>query len=177
MQKLQSLTVTFNTSDPLHLAPAVSSGTWWMASHDWAQFCLNGLLTHALQSLQHWTPYSLDLCHLPAVITFAQYPPCLCLGRSPRPSSLDLDALSLDVAVVQLLSTARLFETPWTAVCWTSLPFTTSWSLLELRSIESVMLSNPVLIFSSLTYLQTHEVQLILASYPGSCVFFLPFWD
>lgn len=37
-------------------------------------------------------------------------PPCLCLGRSPRPSSLDLDALSLDVAVVQLLSTVQLFE-------------------------------------------------------------------
>ena len=135
-----------------------------------------------LFSLQHWTPYPLDLCHLPAVTTFAQHLPWLCLGRSPRPSSLDLDALSLDVAVVQLLSTVWHFETPWTVICWTCLYFTISWSLLELMSIELVMLSNPVLTFSSLTYLQTHDfvyllpVQLILASYPGSCVFFQPFW-
>lgn len=50
MQKLHSLTGTFNTSDPLHLAPVKSSGTGEWLSHDWAQSCLNGLLTHALQS-------------------------------------------------------------------------------------------------------------------------------
>ena len=32
--------------------------------------------------------------------------------------------------------------TPWTAVCHASLPFTISWSLFKLMSIESVMPSN-----------------------------------
>ena len=32
--------------------------------------------------------------------------------------------------------------TPWTAACQASLPFTTSWSLLKLISIESMMLFN-----------------------------------
>ena len=43
------------------------------------------------------------------------------------------------VVVVQLLSHAQLFETPWTAACQASLSFTVSWSLLKFMSIESVM--------------------------------------
>ena len=46
------------------------------------------------------------------------------------------------IAVVQLLSHVWLFVTPWTAACQASLSFTTSWSLLKLMSIESVMASN-----------------------------------
>ena len=42
-------------------------------------------------------------------------------------------------AVVQLLSHVRLFTTPWTAACQTSLSFIDSWDLLKLISIESVM--------------------------------------
>ena len=40
---------------------------------------------------------------------------------------------------VQLLSHVRLFVIPWTAACQASLSFTSSWSLLKLMSIESVM--------------------------------------
>ena len=43
---------------------------------------------------------------------------------------------------VQLLSHVRLFSTPWTAACQTSLSITNSWSLLKLMFIESVMPSN-----------------------------------
>ena len=34
------------------------------------------------------------------------------------------------------------FVTPWTAACQASLSFTISWSLFKLKSIESVMPSN-----------------------------------
>ena len=53
--------------------------------------------------------------------------------------------LSLDLfhwTVVQSLSLVRFFVTPWTAACQASLPFTISWSLLKLMSIESVMPTN-----------------------------------
>ena len=43
---------------------------------------------------------------------------------------------------VQSLSHIRLFVTPWTAACQTSLSITSSQSLLKLMSIESVIPSN-----------------------------------
>ena len=47
---------------------------------------------------------------------------------------------------VQLLSCVRLFATPWTAAHQASLSITNSQSLLKLMSIESVMLSNHLII-------------------------------
>ena len=44
--------------------------------------------------------------------------------------------------VVHLLSHAQLFITLWTAACQAPLSFTVSWSLLRFMSIESMMLSN-----------------------------------
>ena len=46
------------------------------------------------------------------------------------------------VAIVQLLSDVQLFKISWTAACQAFPSFTISWSLLKLKSIESVMLSN-----------------------------------
>ena len=43
---------------------------------------------------------------------------------------------------VQSLSCVRLFATPWTAACQASLSITNRWSPPKLMSIESVMLSN-----------------------------------
>ena len=48
--------------------------------------------------------------------------------------------------VVQWLSRVRLFVTPWTATCQASQSFTISQSLLKLRSIESVMPSNHLIL-------------------------------
>ena len=56
---------------------------------------------------------------------FALYPNCL-----------------KSLVVTQSLSHVQLFVTPWTAACQASLPFTISWSLLKLMSIESVMPPN-----------------------------------
>ena len=47
---------------------------------------------------------------------------------------------------VQLLSCVWLFATPWTAARQVSLSITNSWSLLKLMSIESVMLSNHLIL-------------------------------
>ena len=46
----------------------------------------------------------------------------------------------------QLLSHVQLFGTPWTAAHQASLSFTIAWSLLKLMSIESVMLSNHLIL-------------------------------
>ena len=50
------------------------------------------------------------------------------------------------VVFVQSLSCAWLFVTPWTAVHQGSLLFAVSWSLLRSMSIESVMLSNHLIL-------------------------------
>ena len=42
--------------------------------------------------------------------------------------------------------------TPWTAACQASLSFTISWSLLKLRSIDSMMLSNHLILYCSLLH-------------------------
>ena len=50
------------------------------------------------------------------------------------------------VVVVPSLSPVRLFAAPWTATQQASMSFTTSQSLLELMSIESMMPSNPLIL-------------------------------
>ena len=50
------------------------------------------------------------------------------------------------VVVVQSLRRVRLFVTPWTAAQQASLSFAISRSLLKLMSIESVMLSNHLIL-------------------------------
>ena len=47
---------------------------------------------------------------------------------------------------VQSLSCVILFVTPWTAAVLASLSFTNSWSLYKLMSMESVMLSNHLML-------------------------------
>ena len=55
--------------------------------------------------------------------------------------------------VVQLLSHLRLFVTAWTAACQAPLSSTISQSLLKFMSIESVMLSNHLILSYSLLLL------------------------
>ena len=56
------------------------------------------------------------------------------------------------IVVVLLLSHVRLFPSPWTAACRTSLSFTISWSLLKLIPTESVILSNHLILCCSLLH-------------------------
>ena len=70
--------------------------------------------------------------------------------------SLSIMPLGSIFIVVQSLSCVRLFATPWTAACQASLSFTVSQSLLKLMSIESLMLSNHLILLpSSLFCLQS----------------------
>ena len=66
------------------------------------------------------------------------------LGISERAGNQDL-IFSVSF-VVQLLNPFRLFATPWTAACQASLSFTIPQSVLRLVSIESVMLSNHLIL-------------------------------
>ena len=89
----------------------------------------------------------------------------LCLLYLPPPphalvwSSLERVGDSLDkqdlnvVSSVQSLSHVWLLVTPWTAVCQASLSFTNSWSLLKLRSFESMMPSNHLILCHPLLFL------------------------
>ena len=78
-----------------------------------------------------WTPVlSGDwLCNLP-------------VGSLPAPIRLQIHSYFVFIVVVQSLSRVWLFVTPWTAPCQASSSFTLSWTLLRFTSIESVMLSN-----------------------------------
>ena len=64
--------------------------------------------------------------------------------------------VKFNAAVVHLVSSVQLFETPWTAAHQATLSFTISRSLLKLMSIDLVMLSNhlilccPLLLFPSI---------------------------
>ena len=55
--------------------------------------------------------------------------------------------------VVQSFSRIRLFATPWTVARQASLSFTVSRSLLTLMSVESVMLSNHLVLCCPLLFL------------------------
>ena len=54
---------------------------------------------------------------------------------------------------VHLLSHVWLFATPWTAALQASLSITNSWSLLKLKSIESAMPSNHLILYCPLLFL------------------------
>ena len=61
---------------------------------------------------------------------------------------------------VQSLSRVRLFVTPWTIACKASLSIIKSWSLLRLKSIESVMPSNLLIL--------CHHLLFCLQPFPAS---------
>ena len=69
------------------------------------------------------------------------------LGRLTSYQSSSSQAFSsVQFSSVQLLSCVRLFVTPWTAAPQASLSITNSRSLLKLKSIESVMPSNHIIL-------------------------------
>ena len=68
------------------------------------------------------------------------------------------------IVVVQSLSCVLLFMIPWTAACQASLSFTVSQNLLKLMSIESVMLSNHLIL--------CHPLLLLPSIFPNIRVFF-----
>ena len=83
-------------------------------------------------------------------MSHSQHCPCeVCLKRD----FLGLLVLMASFVVVQLLSCVRLFAAPWTAACQASLSFTISWSSPKFMTIESVMLSNHLVLCQPLLLL------------------------
>ena len=78
---------------------------------------------------------------------------------------------------VQLLSCVQLFATSWTAALQASLSITSSWSLLKLTSIESVMPSNhlihchPLLVPSIFTSIRVFSNESVL------CIRWPEYWS
>ena len=89
---------------------------------------------------------------------------------------------SFKLVVVQSLSRVQLFATPWTAAHQDPLSFTVSQSLLRLLSIESVMLSNclilcrPLLLLPSIFPasrsfpMKTWGLPTVIWGFPGGSV-------
>ena len=75
--------------------------------------------------------------------------------------------------VVQLLNHVPLFVTPWTTACQASPSSTISWSLLRLVSLESVMLSNHLIL--------CHSLFLLPWMFPSirecGCIYIFIYWD
>ena len=71
--------------------------------------------------------------------------------------------LHVSVQLVQSFSCARLFVTTWTAACRVSLSITSSWSLLKLKSFESAMPTNPLILW--------HPLLLLPLIFPSNRVF------
>ena len=63
-------------------------------------------------------------------------------GPYQRKKRSRLNPLAFHLSSVHSLSRVRVFATPWTAACQASLSITNSQSFLKLKSIESVMPSN-----------------------------------
>ena len=77
-------------------------------------------------------------------------------GISEKDSTMSLAEKGRVIFVfssVQLLSCVLIFVTPWTRTCQASLSIINSQSLLKLMSIESVMLSNQLILYRPLLLL------------------------
>ena len=79
---------------------------------------------------------------------------------------------------VQSLGCVRLFATPWTAACQTSLSFTISQSLLKLTSIKLVMPSNHLILCHPLLLLPSIFPSIrVFSSESALCIRWPKYWS
>ena len=90
--------------------------------------------------------------------------PCPPPGYLYNPGIEPESFMSPKFSPVQSLSHVRLFVTPWTAACQALLSITKYWSLIKLKSIESVMASTIHLILG-------HPCLLLPSVFPSIRVF------
>ena len=98
-----------------------------------------------------WTPI------LPSFQTLLQ------ARKAPHNQHPTLLSFQISISLVQSLSRVQLFVTPWTIARQTSLSFTNSQSLLKLMPIESMMPSNPLILY--------HPLLLLPSIFPSIRVF------
>ena len=82
------------------------------------------------------------------------------------------------VSSVQSLSRVRLFATPWTAAHQAFLSIANSWSLLKLMSIESVILSNHLILWHPLLLLPSifHSIR-VFSNESTLCIRWPKYWS
>ena len=82
------------------------------------------------------------------------------------------------VVVVQLLSCIWLIATPWTASCQAYLSSISSWSLLKLMSVESVMPSNHLILCCPLLLLPSISPSIRIFSNESTlCIRWPKYWS
>ena len=90
--------------------------------------------------------------------------------------SFHLQSIYYKTVVVQFLSCVWLFVTLWTVARQASLSFTTSWSLL--MSIESVMLSNHLILCHSLLLLPSFFPSIrVFSNELALCIRWSNYWS
>ena len=82
-----------------------------------------------------------------------------------------------DISSVQLLTHVWLFATPWTAKCQASLSITNSWSLLKLMSVESVMLSNHLILCRPLLLPSIFPSIRVFSNESALCIRWPKYWS
>ena len=81
------------------------------------------------------------------------------------------------VVVVESLSHVRLFVTPWTAACQTSLSFTVSQSLLKLMSVESMMSSHHLILCCAFLFLPSIFPGIrVFSNESTPCIWWPKYW-
>ena len=86
--------------------------------------------------------------------------------------------LSYERSPVQSVSHVQLFATPWTAVLQAFLFFTVSRSLLKFMSIESVMLSNHLILCHPLLLLPSiFPSNRVFSNEPTLCIRWSKYWS
>ena len=79
---------------------------------------------------------------------------------------------------VKSLTRVQLFATPWTAACQAFLSFNLSWNLLKLMSIESVMLSNHLILCCSLFLLPSISPSIrVFSNESAFCIRWPKYWS
>ena len=80
--------------------------------------------------------------------------------------------------VIQSLSHVQLFATPWTVACHVPLSFTISWNLLKFMSIDSVMLSNHLILCCPLYCLPSIFPSIrVFSSESALCIRWSRYWS
>ena len=80
-------------------------------------------------------------------------------------------------SLVQSLSSAQLFATPWTAAGQASLYITNSRSLLKRMSIESVMPFNQLILCHPLLLLSVFHSITVFSNESGLCIRWPKYWS
>ena len=98
--------------------------------------------------------------------------------HSPTETKTKVTLQKIQFSSVQLLSSVRLFATPWTAARQASLSITNSWSFLQIMSIELVMPSSHLILCCPLLLLPSIFPSIrVFSSESALCIRWPKYWS